>query len=91
MNDLNRFMDGQRKTTEKQYDEMFNRYVEELNNSLELDVENNKDREIRREYDSLLNKASTPFENEIKKINSSFEEKNKIIKKENLKDEEEKE
>ena len=84
-NDLNHFMNGQRPITENQYNSMFDKYAEELNNALDLDVENNKDREVKREYEAALKNAATPFENEIKKINSSFDDKVKKIKKEKLK------
>ena len=89
-NDLNNFMDGQRPIVESQYNSMFDRYVEELNSSLETDIEENKDREVKREYETALKKVAEPFDNEIKKINSSFDDKVKKLKKEKLKDKEEK-
>lgn len=89
-NDLNHFMNGQRPITENQYNSMFDKYAEELNNALDLDVENNKDREVKREYEAALKNAATPFENEIKKINSSFDDKVKKIKKEKSKEKDEK-
>ena len=66
------------------------KYAEELNNALDLDVENNKDREVKREYEAALKNAATPFENEIKKINSSFDDKVIKIKKEKTKEKDEK-
>lgn len=89
-NDLNHFMNGQRPITENQYNSMFDKYVKELNNALDLDVENNKDREVKREYETALKNAVTSFENEIKKINSSFDDKVKKIKKEKSKEKDEK-
>ena len=89
-NDLNRFMDAQRPVTEGQYKTSFEKYLDELKTSLDKDVSDNKDREVRREYEALIKKASDPFDGDIKKAKLKAADDIKKLKKNELKEKEEK-
>lgn len=80
MNDLNRFMEGQRSVIESQYNSIFEHYVKELNDNIDSDIFQNKDKEVKREYEAAIKKSSSPYEDKIKKANNVAEDEIKKIK-----------
>lgn len=89
LNDLKNFMSVQQPIVKNQYDTKLQQFFNELRDNLENDVAENKDREIRREYDTLVKNAVSPFDAEIKRAKVSFEEDIKKIKRKDLKDKQE--
>ncbi len=89
-NDLSHYMKFQRPITESQFNTAYNEYAEELFNSLEKDVLDNKDKEIRKEYDAFVKNVSLPFDNEIKEEKTKADDEIGKLKKKDLKEKEEK-
>lgn len=89
-NDLNKFMSAQEPVIQGRYDNLFSEYKNQLNASLEKDIQENKDREVRRNYEQAVKNAMAPFDAEIKKKRNINDNEVKKIKKSKLKDKEQK-
>lgn len=89
-NDLKKIMSAQEPVIQGRYDNLFAEYKNQLNASLEKDIQENKDREVRRNYEQAVKNAKAPFDAEIKKKRNINDDEVKKIKKSKLKDKEQK-
>lgn len=77
---LNSFMKEQRIIIEDQYSLKLERYVEELKETFDLDVKENNDKDIKREYDNIVKEIKKSFDNEINQLNSLLQKELKQLK-----------
>ncbi|NCB47493.1 hypothetical protein EOM81_10815, partial [bacterium] len=66
-NELTKFMAGQNPIVSAKYEKKLFIYKKELADSLVSDVSENKDLEVRREYETEINKRKSPLETEFKR------------------------
>lgn len=91
-NELQKFIAGQTSVLQAQYDKLFAEYKQELDSSLERDIAENKDKEVKREYDAEILRKIKPLEDEykrqIREIDANIEKlkKNKQSKAESIAD-----
>ena len=79
--ELTKFTDGQAAVLRTQYDKKFADYKAEIESNLERDIAENKDKEVKREYEAEISKKVSVLENGYKKqIKAIDEEINKIKK-----------
>lgn len=72
-NDLARYMVSKRSAIQEKYKSLYEKYIKELDSSLEKDVLKNVDKEIQKEFESEKKKASAPFDEAIRKLSKEIE------------------
>ena len=88
LNALNKFMEQQTALLQAQYAQKLKAYAESLTSSLETDIQENKDKEVIREYEAEIAKQTAPFEAQRKKKHDEIRVKMKKLKDKKLSDEE---
>lgn len=87
MGELEKFIEGQAAILRAQYDKQFDNYKSDLEGSLERDIAENRDNEVKRAFEEEIAKRSLPFEAEYKKTLKEIEAEIDKLKK-NKKDKE---
>ena len=88
--ELTKFMDGQAVILRAQYDKKFIEYKSELESALERDIAENKDKEVKREYEAEIAKRVAALEEEYKKQKKTIDAEIDKIKKDKTEKEQKK-
>lgn len=90
-NELENYVSVQARVLQAQYNKKFAEYKTEVETSLDRDVAEHKDKEVKNEYEAEIDRRIAPIEKEYQKQVATIEENIKKLEKSGLKDKQKKE